>query len=61
MRPAPQLRRVLAEAPLVEAAGPFHRFVQLQYVLSRLRAGGSPGLLDTIGFRLGGGRFKYRW
>lgn len=49
MRLAPQLRRVLAEAPLVEVGGPFHRFVQLQYVLARLRAGGSPGLLDTIG------------
>jgi len=60
MRLAPQLRRVLAEAPLVEVAGPFHRFVQLQYVLARLRAGGSPGLLDTIGSRLGGGRFNYR-
>jgi RES domain-containing protein len=60
MLPARQLRRALAGAPLMEVAGPFHRFVQVQYVLERLGVREPAGLLDAIGSRLGGGRFNPR-
>lgn len=55
-----RLRRVLAELPLVEHRGHFHRFVQLQHVLDRLRTEAPLGALDAIGSRLGGGRFNRR-
>jgi hypothetical protein len=55
-----ELRRALRRAPLIDADGPFHRFVDLWFVHQNLAGGKKMEVLAGLGARMPGGRFNPR-